>query len=71
MGLSGVVCNDEKEVQRFILGIYNENNDRSTKTNSTLERYKPIIMMNSIELEAYVRDFLKSKLQAATKKPLN
>lgn len=50
MGLSRAVCNDEKEVQRFILGIYNESNDRSAKTNSTLERYKSIVMMNSTEM---------------------
>ena len=42
-----------------------------TKTNSTLERYKPIIMINSIELESYVRDHLKNKLIANTKKSLN
>ncbi len=42
-----------------------------TKTNSTLERYKPIIMINSIEIESYVRDHLKNKLIANIKKSLN
>lgn len=63
MGLSKDVKMNQREELRFLLGVFSENNARTIKTASIVERYKAVIMINSIDLDRFLRDYLAKRLQ--------
>ncbi len=51
-----------------MLGVFSENNGRMTKVGSIVERYKAVMMVNSVDLDGYVKELLgKRLLMAGTK----